>query len=259
MGLREDLVISAVPGLPDVQAGDDVAALLLDALTQDGVILEDGDIFVVAHKIVSKAEGRLVRYADVTPSPRALELAVQVRKDPRKVEVILQESSRVVRAVDREGLAEGILITEHKLGFVSANAGVDESNIDQADSALLLPLDPDASARGLRDQLERASGRRIGVIVSDTFGRPWRVGQVNVAIGLAGVPAAPHLEGEPDAWGRPLRVTQPALADELAAASGLLMEKGGKCPVILFRGLDWKPVDGSALDLIRPQKEDLFQ
>lgn len=255
------LTLHAVRGLPDVAAGDDIGALLMSALKAEGMAFRPGDILVVAHKVMSKAEGRLVAYADVTPSAEAADLAAKVRKDPRKVEVILRESRRVIRAVDRKGLDEGILITEHKLGFISANACVDESNIAEAEAALLLPADPDASARGLRQTLEKASGAApVGVVVSDTFGRPWRVGQVNVAIGLAGIPAAPHLGGSRDAFGRPLRVTQPAFADELCAAAGLLMEKGGKCPIILFRGLDWTPTgETSALELLRPEKEDLFR
>jgi len=261
MSNRMNASMHAVAGLPDVRPGDDIAQLLLAALAAEGMSLAGGDILVIAHKIVSKAESRIVRYADVTPSAEAEDIAAQVRKDPRKVEVILRESRRVVRAVDRAGLDEGILITEHRLGFICANAGADESNIEDADAALLLPENPDASARAIRGALETVAGAApIGVVISDTFGRPWRIGQVNVAIGLAGVPAAPHLAGEQDAFGRPLRVTQPAFADELAAASGLLMEKGGKCPIILFRGLDWAPADEtSALELLRPDKEDLFR
>jgi coenzyme F420-0:L-glutamate ligase/coenzyme F420-1:gamma-L-glutamate ligase len=236
-----------------------VAALLLDALARLGVALESGDIAVVAHKIISKSEGRLVRYADVKPSAEAIRLARETRKDPRKVEVILGESRRVVRAVDRAGLPEGILIAEHRLGFVAANACVDESNIEETDAALLLPLDPDRSARTLRAKLEAASGKTVGVIIADTFGRAWRVGHVNVAIGLAGVPATRDLIGQPDAYGRTLRVTEPAFADEIAAASGLLMTKDEKLPIVLCSGLVWQPVDGSAQELVRPHDEDLFR
>ncbi|MFN0042456.1 MAG: coenzyme F420-0:L-glutamate ligase [Alphaproteobacteria bacterium] len=258
MGDGHQLLMRALPGLPDVRAGDDVAALILEALKRADLALDDGDILIVAHKIVSKAEGRLVRYADVTPSDEAIRLGHSIRKDPRRVELILRESARIIRAVDRPGLPEGILIAEHRLGFISANAAIDESNIGEPDAALLLPEDPDASARALRKILEGASGKTIGVLICDTFGRPWRIGHVNVAIGLAGVPASLDLVGQKDAYGRTLRVTRPATADELAAAGGLLMPKDGKCPVVLCRGLEWTPGTDSARDLIRPREEDLF-
>lgn len=254
-----ELSLSAIEGLPDVKAGDDLAALILAALSRQETLLEPGDILVVAHKIVSKAEGRLVRYATVSPRPEAIELAKTLRRDPRKVEVILREAKRVIRAVDRPGLPEGILITEHRLGFISANASVDESNIGETEAALLLPEDPDRSARNLRARLEASGVTPIGVVISDTFGRPWRIGHVNVAIGLAGVPASLDLVGQADAYGRTLRVTRPATADELAAGAGLVMPKDGRCPVVLCRGLDWRPVQSSARELIRPQDEDLFR
>lgn len=258
MGDGLQLLMRALPGLPDVRAGDDVAGFILAALPRAGLALEDGDILVIAHKIVSKAEGRLVRYADVTPSDEAIRLGGSIRKDPRRVELILRESRRIIRAVDRPGLPEGILIAEHRLGFISANAAIDESNIGESDAALLLPEDPDASARGLRERLEAATRKTVGVLICDTFGRPWRIGHVNVAIGLAGVPASLDLVGKTDAYGRTLRVTRPATADELAAGAGLLMPKDGKCPVVLCRGLVWTPGTDSARDLIRPTEEDLF-
>ncbi|MGD9538816.1 MAG: coenzyme F420-0:L-glutamate ligase [Alphaproteobacteria bacterium] len=258
MGDRDKLLMQAIPGLPDVRPGDDVGALLLDALARAGLALEERDIVVIAHKIVSKAEGRIVRYADVVPSEKAIELGRSIRKDPRKVELILRESRSILRAADRPGLPEGILIAEHRLGFVSANAAIDESNVGEADTALLLPEDPDASARAIRKTLEAAAGRTIGVVISDTFGRPWRLGQVNVAVGLAGVPASLALAGRPDAYGRILHVTQPATADELAAAAGLLMPKDGKRPAVVCRGLSWQPCESAARDLIRPKEEDLF-
>jgi coenzyme F420-0:L-glutamate ligase/coenzyme F420-1:gamma-L-glutamate ligase len=223
------------------------------------VSIEDGDILVIAQKVVSKAEDRFVALKDVIPSEEALALANKVNKDPRKLEVILGESKGVVRAVKHAGQSEGIVITEHNLGFVCANAAVDESNIDQKDTLLLLPVDPDASARALRDRLEESYGVRVGVVITDTFGRPWRMGLVNVAIGLAGVPAKLDLTGEKDAFGRLLTVTAPALADELAAASGLLMTKEGKKPALIFRGVNWQSEVSSALDLVRPLKEDLFR
>lgn len=249
-----------IRGIPDINPGDDIAELLLVALAKEGKSLQPGDIIVVAHKIISKSENRIVLYKDVSPSTEAKHLAKKVRKDPRKVEIILRESRKVIRAVDRTELEEGVLITEHNLGFISANACIDESNIEQVEAALLLPIDPDASAHDLRSELEiKTKLKPIGVVISDTFGRAWRVGQVNVAIGLAAVPATNHLGGTLDGFGQQLRVTQPAYADELAAASGLLMKKGAKTPVTIFRGLEWKPTKSSAKELIRPIQEDLFR
>jgi coenzyme F420-0:L-glutamate ligase/coenzyme F420-1:gamma-L-glutamate ligase len=258
MAAGAQLVMRALAGLPDVGAGDDLADLIQAALAREAIALVPGDILVLAHKIVSKAEARLVRYAEVTPGAEALRLAAALRRDPRRVELILRESRAVVRAIDRPGLPEGILITEHRLGFISANACVDESNIGENEAALLLPEDPDRSARALRARLEAAGAAPIGIVIADTFGRPWRIGHVNVAIGLAGVPPSLDLVGQKDAYGRTLRVTRPAFADELAAAAGLLMPKHAKRPVVLCRGLDWTPVEASARDLIRPRNEDLF-
>ena len=252
--------LHAIKGIPNINLHDNIGEILFSTLKNGKIQCCPGDIFVVAHKIVSKSEGRIVSYKDIKPSSRAIELARKVRKDPRKVEVILSECKQVIRAIDRPDQDEGVIITEHKLGFISANSCIDESNIEQDESCLLLPQNPDQSARELRSKLENFSGvNPIGVIISDTFGRAWRIGQLNVAIGLAGVPAAPTLKGAEDAFGYKLRVTQPAFADEIAASSGLLMTKGGKVPIILCRGLEWIPGDNSARDLIRAQKEDLFR
>jgi coenzyme F420-0:L-glutamate ligase/coenzyme F420-1:gamma-L-glutamate ligase len=257
--MQNSVTIQTIDGIGDIQPGDDLAQILISAMDNTEVGLEDGDILVIAQKVVSKAEDRFVPLKDVTPSAEALDLANKVNKDPRKIEVILAESKQVVRAVKHAGHSEGIVITEHNLGFICANAAVDESNIDQIDTLLLLPVDPDASARALRDRLEVAYGVRVGVVITDTFGRPWRMGLVNVAIGLAGVPAKVNLAGEKDAFGRLLAVTAPALADELAAASGLLMTKDGKKPALIFKGVNWISEVSSALDLVRPLKEDLFR
>ena len=256
---QNSVTIQTVDGIGDIQPGDDLAQILISAIDKTELCIEDGDILVIAQKVVSKAEDRFVALKDVIPSAEAVALATKVNKDPRKIEVILGESKSVVRAVTHAGQSEGIVITEHNLGFVCANAAVDESNIDQKDTLLLLPLDPDASARALRDRLETAYGVRVGVVITDTFGRPWRMGLVNVAIGLAGVPAKVDLAGEKDAFGRPLAVTAPALADELAAASGLLMAKDAKKPALIFKGVNWQTEVSSALDLVRPLKEDLFR
>ncbi|OMH39448.1 coenzyme F420-0:L-glutamate ligase [Motiliproteus sp. MSK22-1] len=251
--------IQAVPGLPDIKPGDDLVALIMGAMAESEMSFDDGDILVIAHKVVSKSEGRIVRLADVEPSDEALELAETVTKDPRKIETILSESKRIVRAVKRPGQDEGILIAEHRLGFICANAAVDESNVDLPGHVILLPENPDASAQALCKRLEQMSGKQLGVVITDTFGRPWRMGLVNVAIGLANVPGKVDLAGENDAYGRELKVTIPALADELAAASGLLMSKEGKKPALIFKGVEWSPACSSALDLIRPQQEDLFR
>lgn len=257
--MNGQITLQTLPGIPDIHPGDDLVEILLAALDRGRITLEDGDILVIAHKVVSKAEGRIVNLADVTPSEQALELSDTLSKDPRKIEVILSESRRVVRAVKRPGQEEGTLIAEHRLGFICANAAVDESNVDMPGHVILLPIDPDASARRLCEGLEQASGKQLGVVITDTFGRPWRMGLVNVAIGLARVPSKIDLAGESDAYGRELKVTVPALADELAAASGLLMSKEGKVPALIFKGVEWTPDNSSALDLIRPQLEDLFR
>lgn len=252
--------LTAIPGIPDIQPGDDLATILATALEGAGLALADGDILCLAQKVVSKAEGCLIPYDSVTPSDRALQLAQELNKDPRKVEVVLRETRRILRAWRAPGAPEGVMICEHRLGFISANAGVDESNLGQRDAALTLPADPDASCRRLADALSARFGARLGVVMTDTFGRPWRMGQVNVAIGLAGVPATIREQGNHDAWGRPLQVTEPALADEIAAASGLVVRKSARTPLVLLRGLDWRPDPASrATDIIRKQQEDQFR
>jgi coenzyme F420-0:L-glutamate ligase/coenzyme F420-1:gamma-L-glutamate ligase len=258
MADRRQILMRALEGIPEVQPGDDLGALVLEALPRSGLALEDGDILVVAHKVVSKAEGRMVNLATVEPGAEAVALARELKKDPRKVEVILGESDEVLRARRHPGRPEGVLICRHRLGFICANAGVDESNVPGADWVVLLPEDPDASARNLRDQLERATGRKPGVVVTDTFGRPWRRGLVNVALGLAGVPAVVDAAGTLDAQGRTLTATAPAVADELAAAAGLLMDKAGQTPVVLVRGVRWGETGDSGRDLLRGRAENLF-
>jgi coenzyme F420-0:L-glutamate ligase/coenzyme F420-1:gamma-L-glutamate ligase len=254
------LSLAAVPGFPLVRAGDDLAQLLLSCLDAASAPLCDGDVLVFAQKIVSKAEGRRVLLADVKVSPRAQALAAQVGKDPRLVELILSESRRIVRA------AKDVLIVEHRLGFVMANAGIDQSNVAAAqdgDSALLLPLDPDTSAERLRERISTRSGCRVGVIISDSFGRPWRLGTVGVAIGVAGCPALVDLRGCADLFGRALRVTVVGYADEIAAAASLLMGQADEGqPVVHVRGLRSRAPEtgvGGAQALLRPAGEDLFR
>ncbi|MEM9602687.1 MAG: coenzyme F420-0:L-glutamate ligase [Pseudomonadota bacterium] len=250
--------LAAVSGVPDITSGDDLAAILGDCLVEDGG-LERGDILCLAHKVVSKCEGNVIDLDSVTPSEEALVIARKLNKRPEKVEVILRQSTRVVRQFRRPSQNEGVMICEHRLGHISANAAVDESNTEPG-TVVTLPDDPDASAKRLGKALESRFGVHIGVVVTDTFGRPWRLGQVNVAIGLHRVPAKVSLVGGVDAWGRTLAVTEPALADELAAASGLVIGKASKTPLVRIRGVNWNPVDDSrARDILRASEEDMFR
>jgi coenzyme F420-0:L-glutamate ligase/coenzyme F420-1:gamma-L-glutamate ligase len=253
---QTSLQLWALPGIPLVQAGDDLAALLLEAVQRAGLVLAAGDVVVVAQKIVSKSEGRRIDLATVTPSTRALELAAVVQKDARLVELVLRESRRIVRT------AKDVLIVEHRRGYVMANAGIDQSNVATpggGDYALLLPVDPDASARQLRAAVAGRTGVDIGVVVSDSFGRPWRLGTVGVALGAAGLPAVLDLRGQPDLFGRELRVTVVGHADEIAAAASLVMGQGAEaCPMVLIRGLPGGR-DIPAAELLRPPGEDLFR
>ncbi len=250
-----ELRLIALPGIPEVAPGADPAALLLEAMARAEQLLQAGDILVLAQKIVSKAEGRLVPLAGVTPSDRAQAIAREAGKDPRMVELILRESREVLR------VKPGIIIVEHRLGFIMANAGIDQSNLPGADDAvLLLPEDPDASARRLRDALREKSGVETGVLIIDSFGRAWRNGVAGTAIGLAGLPGLVDLRGRPDREGRPLRVTQVAAADELAAAASLLMGQTNEgCPAVLARGFPYTLRDGRTAELLRPRAEDLFR
>lgn len=251
--------LSALHSVPDIRAGDALADILVSCLGEERVALGNKTILAIAQKIVSKAEGRLVPLAGVIPGERARMLAKKLNKDPRKVELILRESSEIIRL--REPLekgGEGLIISRHKRGYICANAGIDESNVGENESVLLLPEDSDSSARQLRARILKLTGFAPGIVITDTFGRPWRNGQVNVAIGLAGVPAVVNLCGQSDAWGRTLSVTKPALADELAAACGLLMDKGARTPVVVFQGVDWRDSESACGDLIRAANEDLF-
>ncbi|MEM1289031.1 MAG: coenzyme F420-0:L-glutamate ligase [Pseudomonadota bacterium] len=240
--------------------GDDVALVIEEALERAQITLNAGDIIIIAHKIVSKAEGKTLRLADVAASPEAIDYAARLTKDPRKIQIVLNESREVLRAFKHPNAAEGTMICEHRLGFISANAAVDESNTAQGGEAILLPEDPDASAAQIRAALETRYNCALGVVITDTFGRPWRKGQVNVAIGVSGLPASRPEAGNVDARGRELKVTEPAFADEIAAASGLVIGKAAQTPVVLLRGLEW-PVDNTAraLDLLRPREEDMFR
>ncbi|WP_043337414.1 coenzyme F420-0:L-glutamate ligase [Belnapia moabensis] len=242
------LELLALPGLPMVRAGDDLASLIEAGLARARLALRGDDVLVLAQKIVSKAEGRSVALATVTPSAEARALAERVQKDPRFVELVLSESQRVVRA------RPGLLIVQHRLGFVMANAGIDQSNLGEEGHALLLPRDPDGTAAAL--------AARLGcpIIITDSFGRAWRRGTVGVAIGAAGLPALWDLRGRPDLFGRTLQVSISGFADEIAAAASLLQGQGAEAqPVVLVRGLEWDAPPSPAADLLRPEAEDLFR
>ena len=243
----------ALPSLPAVTPGFDLAGGITAAAPDD---LADGDVLVVAHKVVSKAEGRLRRLGDIEPGERARRLAAEHRKDPRLLQAVLDESAELLRAVD------GVLICLTRHGFVCANAGVDQSNAGAAGELVLLPEDPDASARRLRAGIDAARGVRPAVIVSDSFGRAWRIGQTDVAIGLAGLTPVDHWRGRPDAFGRELRVSSIAIADSAAAAADLARAKDSLEPVVLVRGLERHVTleDGpGAAALRRPSAQDLFR
>lgn len=249
-----EVQFSPVLGIPRVEPGNDLTAILLDALRRGGQALAAGDILVVCQKIVSKAEGRIVRYSDIEPSPFARQVAAQGEgKDPRIVEVVLRQTKRIVK-MDR-----GHLIVETGPGWVCANAGVDESNGLSDDSVILLPEDPDASARRLRDGIRERTGASVAVILTDTFGRAWRDGLVDVALGAAGIEPLLDLRGQQDLNGRDLHHTVVAQADALAAMAGLLMRKGDGIPAVLVRGHRFAPSDAGAATLVRPKENDLFR
>ncbi len=261
------IALYALQGIPEVHPGDDLAHLILEALQRSDLILEDSDVLVVTQKIVSKAEGAAIWLNTVQPSPQAEQLALECDKDPRLVEVILQQSRQVIRQ------RVGTLIMETHHGWICANAGVDRSNVPHSANttapesippegavALPLPADPDASARALREQLMKASGADIAVIISDTHGRPWRLGTVNVALGVAGMLPIADLRGQPDREGYLLRVTTVARADELAAAAGIVSGQAAEgIPVVLIRGAEYPRGDGRATDMQRPAEKDMFR
>ena len=252
-----ELTLTAVAGIPSVQPGDDIAGLVMRSLDETGINLLSGDILVIAQKIISKAEGRLIQLESVTPGERARQVARATDKDPRLVELILGESDEISR------LAPGVLIVCHRLGFTSANAGIDRSNVGQDgenETVLLLPCDPDASAQQIRQTIEQHCGVCMGVVISDSHGRPFRLGTVGVAIGVSGLPALWDRRGEADLHGYTLQHTDVGVGDEIAAAAGLLMGQGAEgLPVVLVRGLALPHTAGRATDLIRPKDKDLYR
>lgn len=259
MTSASQLILTALPGLPLIQPGDDLANLFLSGLAQAEIQLEDGDLLVIAQKIVSKAEGRVVHLSDVEPSAEAVTLARETHKDARLVECILRESKRVLRK------RPGLLIVEHSLGFVCANAGIDASNVEATSSSernvvVLLPEDPDATAQSLAISLQEKTGTKVGILIVDSHGRAWREGAVGVVIGLAGIPGVVDLRGKPDLFGQPLLSTQVGIADEVAAAASIIMGQAAEgLPVVHVRGFPYPMREGSLREIMRPADKDLFR
>ena len=250
------LEIVALEGVPDISEGDDLCRIVLDAYAATGLAPQFGDILVVAQKIVSKSEGRLVDLATVSPSPRAEKFARETEKDARVIELILSEAQEVMRT------RPGLIVVRHRLGYVLANAGIDASNVEAGgeERVLLLPENPDESASSLRAEIRRRTGIAVGVIVGDSIGRAWRLGTTGTALGAAGVTALADLRGNPDMFGRPLMVSEVGLADQIASAAALAMgESDERRPIALVRGLAAASEDSRAADLIRPREFDLFR
>lgn len=253
------LNLSPLVNIPLIRQGDNLADILLNSLAQTSLTLQDNDILVLAQKIVSKSEGRMVNLATVTPSQRALDLAAQTEKDPRLIELILQESSEVMR------VRKGVIVVEHKLGFVCANAGIDHSNVHgegntNEEYVLLLPQNPDTSAKALRDEIKQKTGKRIGVMIIDSHGRAWRNGTVGICIGLSGIPALVDERGWQDLFGYTLKATIVGVADELAAAASLVMGQASEgTPAVHVRGFPYPLGEGSLTELIRPKQQDMFR
>jgi coenzyme F420-0:L-glutamate ligase / coenzyme F420-1:gamma-L-glutamate ligase len=245
--------VIGVAGIGEVRRGDDLGRLVVEAAVRQSTPVRAGDLLVIGQKIVSKAEGRIVHLPDVTPSPKAIEMANEAGKDARQLEVVLSETAKIVR------WAHGVLLSETHHGFVCANAGVDRSNAGAADTVILLPVDPDASAARLRADVKRLDGVSVAVVVTDTFGRAWREGHMNVAIGIAGLPALKRYVGQHDPDDYELRVTEIAIADEVAAASELVMGKLDRCPAAVVRGLVTNDPSETAREYVRPAEKDLFR
>ncbi|HAX68648.1 MAG TPA: coenzyme F420-0:L-glutamate ligase [Anaerolineae bacterium] len=253
------LTLTSLKNIPLIRRGDHLADIILKSLHESNQELQDDDILVLAQKIISKAEGRMVNLASIHPSPRAIQLGEETEKDPRVVELMLQESSEVLRS------RKGVIVVEHKLGFVCANAGIDHSNVMGAGDSneefvLLLPEDPDTSAKQLRDQILQSTGKRIGVMIIDSHGRAWRNGTVGICIGLSGIPALVDERGWHDLFGYTLKATIVAVADELAAAASLMMGQAAEgTPVVHVRGFPYPLGEGSLGEIIRPKELDMFR
>ena len=249
------LNVTALPNIPLIQPGDDLVHIVLEGLAAGDLTLQTGDVLVITSKIVSKAEGRQVRLDTVEPSERAIELAAAADKDARIVELILRESVGISRQ------SRGVLVMEHRLGFISANAGIDQSNIEHhEDHVLLLPLDPDATAKTIHERLLAETGVAVGIVISDSHNRPFRLGTMGVAIGLAGIPAILDFRGKPDLFGREMRVSMQAYGDLIASVGQLIGGEGAEGrPITLIRGLQFPPESGTARDLLRPPEQDLYR
>lgn len=258
------LTLTPLANIPLIRQGDNLADIILNSLQDSKIALQDNDIFVIAQKVVSKAEGCVVNLASVTPSVRAMKLAQQIEKDPRFVELILQESNAVLRT------RPGTIVVEHRLGFVCANAGIDHSNVNPPllrgeavkaeEWVLLLPTDPDLSSKQIREEIESKRGRKIGIVIIDSHGRAWRNGTVGVAIGMSGVPGLVDLRGNKDLFGYSLRITMVGAADELAAAASLVMGQAAEgTPIVHVRGFPYPLREGSLKELLRPKEQDLFR
>lgn len=248
------LTLTPLQGVPKIRAGDDIARITLEAGVSSQVSLRSGDILVYAQKIVSKAEGRLVRLSTVIPSAEAIRLAAVTEKDPKLIELVLSESREVLRA------RPGVIVVEHNLGFVLANAGIDRSNVEGEDHALLLPLDPDASARRIRAGIAATANCDVGVMIIDSIGRAWRNGTVGTLIGASGIPTLLDLRGQPDLFGRRLETTEVGWGDELASAASLVMGQASEgWPIVHVRGGSILGGDGTSRDLLRPKNKDLFR
>lgn len=250
-----ELTIRALKGLPLIKPNDNLATIIIEGLERESIALQPSDVLVISSKIISKSEGRFVDLTTVVPRPEAHDLAQQTDKDPRIVELILQESVGISRQ------AKGVLVAQHRLGFISANAGIDQSNVGQDDEiVLLLPQDPDHSAQALRQALEHLTGVKLGIIISDTHGRPFRLGNVGVAIGVSGLPALLDLRGQHDLFGRELKISMQGYADLIASSAHLVCGEGDEgLPVVLVRGLDYQDADGKASDLYRSPEQDLYR
>jgi coenzyme F420-0:L-glutamate ligase/coenzyme F420-1:gamma-L-glutamate ligase len=248
-----EIKIIGLTGIPVIRSGDSLTEIILVTAQRQGVKISDGDVIVITQKIISKAEGRLINLDEVSPSSLALEIAKQTSKDPRYVDVILKETKNIIKITNK------VLIMETKHGFVCANAGVDRSNVSKHEIVALLPKNPDESARQIRNEIKRKIGVEVAVIISDTFGRPWREGHINVAVGVAGMKPITDYRGKKDMFGYILKVTTMAIADELASAAELVMGKTDGIPVAILKGFKYPKGEGTAKELVRPMEKDLFR
>lgn len=245
--------IIGVQGIPDIQKGDDLAGIIVEKVRRQKETIKDHDILVISQKVVSKSEGQIIQLDSIRSSDFSRQIAIELQRDPRHVEVILNESKKIIR------MRAGHLITETKHGFICANSGVDQSNIGKRNSVTLLPKKPDASADLIRKKIHQLTGKKVPIIITDTFGRAWRMGQVNFAIGVSGIKPIHDYRGKKDMYRRILHVTEIAVADELASAGELVMNKSDRIPVAIIRGYSYRYGRGSGKDLLRPEDKDLFR